>query len=180
MSSHQEEWMKPEQALSRFKRKAIEIESRDSIDKELSTRYGYIVKDIGFMISENTLCEVVKSPEIYPLPNTKQWLCGLVNVRGNLVPVFDFARLISLASESTSHENLLILGSGEKAIGILIDSVPRVCEMAEFKKINKINSEMNGLEDFVESTYMNDETGMIWMDINERKYFESVKNDVAV
>ncbi len=181
MNSGQDEWMKPEEALSRYKRKSLYLETKeDGVYQGAVARYGYIVKDMGFMISKNTLCEVVKFPEIYHLPNTKKWLCGLVNIRGNLVPVFDFSLLIGVTNEPASYENLLVLGSGERAIGVLIDAVPIMCDIENIKEIKKIKNRMNGLEEYVEKTYIDNKNGIVWMDINERKYFESVKDEVCV
>lgn len=181
MSNNTEEWMKPEMALSRFKRKAIEVVGADTVqDQNVSTRYGYKVKDMGFLISENTLCEVVKYPEVYPLPNTNKWLRGLVNIRGNLVPVFDFSLLIGVTEDSSDIENLLVMGNAEKSIGVLIESVPVVCDVDNFNEIDNIKNSLNGLEDYIEKTYIDEKTNIIWLDVNEDKYFESVKDKVEI
>lgn len=82
---------------------------------------------MSFLVGENISSEVLERMPIYPLPKAPTELLGLVNLRGNLIPVFDIKPLLEL-DRSTLHDKncLLILGAGDKAVGILIDGLPQL------------------------------------------------------
>ena len=54
----------------------------------LETRYGFLAGPLGLLVAEGTTGEVLDDAVIYPGPNTAEWLLGMVNQRGSLVPVF--------------------------------------------------------------------------------------------
>ena len=68
--------------------------------------------------------ELVDDTKIYPLPTTPLWFRGLINLRGNLVPVFDLKQLFRMDAHSKDKPKLLVLNSGEQAVGILVDGLP--------------------------------------------------------
>ncbi|GLQ17528.1 chemotaxis protein CheW [Maritalea porphyrae] len=59
-----------------------------------------------------------------PLPNTKEFVRGVVNLRGTIVPIFDLrARFGAGVTEATKTHVVVVLAVGEKWIGILVDAV---------------------------------------------------------
>jgi len=179
MTDELNSWLKPEEALSRFSepQKTL-LNKKDSDFKEKVTRYGFVIENIGFLIAENTLSEVVKNTKIYPIPNTRNWMKGLVNLRGNLVPVYDFSVLLGLVTENNQYNNLLILGKDSLSVGVLIGGLPRPCNIEDWQKLEELPSGVAGLEDYVSEAYLADD--IVWMDFDQRRYFESIKQQVVV
>lgn len=59
-----------------------------------------------------------------PLPNTRAYVRGVVNLRGTIVPIFDLrARFGAGVTEATKTHVVVVLAVGEKWIGILVDAV---------------------------------------------------------
>ncbi|MGJ8529929.1 chemotaxis protein CheW [Maritalea sp.] len=59
-----------------------------------------------------------------PLPNTREFVRGVVNLRGTIVPIFDLrARFGAGVTEVTKTHVVVVLAVGEKWIGILVDAV---------------------------------------------------------
>lgn len=59
-----------------------------------------------------------------PLPNTREFVRGVVNLRGTIVPIFDLrARFGAGVTEATKTHVVVVLAVGEKWIGILVDAV---------------------------------------------------------
>lgn len=59
-----------------------------------------------------------------PLPNTRPYVRGVVNLRGTIVPIFDLrARFGAGVTEATKTHVVVVLAVGEKWIGILVDAV---------------------------------------------------------
>lgn len=172
-------WLKPEDALSRFKKPEISLlNKQDSGYKTKSSRYGFVIENMGFLIAENTLSEIVKNTKICPLPNTKVWMRGLINIRGNLVPVYDFSILLGLSNENNRYNNLLVLGKGSQSIGILIDSLPRPYDIDSWQKLSQLPCNLAGFEEHVIEAYTSED--VVWMDFNQESYFESIKHKVVM
>ncbi|AVX05543.1 chemotaxis protein CheW [Maritalea myrionectae] len=59
-----------------------------------------------------------------PLPNTRKYVRGVINLRGTIVPIFDLrARFGEGATEATKNHVVVVLSVGDKWIGILVDAV---------------------------------------------------------
>ena len=178
MSTDNNNMMLPEEALNRFQLPdtallGLEISSHDY----KPPRYGFKIGDLGFLISSEVLCEVMKNFRIYPIPKTEAWLHGLVNLRGNLVPVYDLAILLGISDVPTKHENLLIVDRGPESAGILIDSLPQSFEVNRMNELSQVPKLPAGLSDCVSGAYSKDD--VIWLEFNHYEFFSSLKESIA-
>ncbi len=171
--------LKPEEALSRFKKRQNSLlEQVESSLIRPAARYGFVMQNLGFLIAKNTLSEIVINTSIYPIPNTKSWMRGLINVRGTLVPVFDFSLLLGFSKQSAEQENLLVLGKGSDSVGLLIDGLPKACDMTNWKKMVCMPQQLENFEEHINCAYTDKD--IIWMDFNQKEYFRSIKNKIAL
>jgi purine-binding chemotaxis protein CheW len=60
--------------------------------------------------------EIVRAVTIVPLPQAPPIVEGLINVRGNLVPVFDVRTRFRLAAKPLSHTDHLVLAWAESRL----------------------------------------------------------------
>ena len=68
--------------------------------------------------------ELLAVPLLTPVPGTQGWLLGVANVRGNLVPVVDFARfLFGERTQHTDRTRLLVVKQGSGNVALLVDEV---------------------------------------------------------
>ena len=172
-------WLEPEQALTRFKRPEISVLGlEDSVDKTEQTRFGFKLENIGILIAEKTLSEVMRSFQVYPVPNTKPWMQGLTNLRGNLIPVYDLALLLGLTSKPIEHSNLLILEKGQESIGLLIDNLPKSYDVSDWHTLMHSPRLPAGLTDFLLEVYAVDE--VIWISFDHKSFFASLKQSIAI
>jgi purine-binding chemotaxis protein CheW len=59
-----------------------------------------------------------------PLPNAPAYVCGVVNLRGAVLPVVDLAARIGLApAEPTGRHVIIVAWIGEQLVGLLVDAV---------------------------------------------------------
>lgn len=173
-------WMTPEEALTRFQGPGISLLDLDiqSQVKERVKRYGFEIENLGFLIKQETICEVVKDFRVFPIPNTCSWLRGWINLRGNLIPVYDLSLLLGLIEEPKQYENLLILDKQSEAIAILIDELPKSCDVSEWQKMSHVPQLQVDMTDFVHQIYRTDDR--IWLDLEHKSFFESIKNSIAI
>lgn len=173
-------WMTPEEALTRFQGPGVSLLDLDIKvdDKEAVKRYGFEIGNLGFLIKEETICEVVKDFKIFPIPNTCSWMRGWINLRGNLIPVYDLALLLGLAQESKYYENLLILDKQSESIGILIDKLPKSVDISNWQIMGHMPNIPIDMTNYVGQTYRTDDR--VWLDLDHKTFFESIKDSIAI
>jgi purine-binding chemotaxis protein CheW len=66
-----------------------------------------------------------------PLPNTRDYVRGVINLRGTIVPIFDLrARFGDGRTEPTKTHVVVVLSVGEKWVGLLVDAVSDILTVA--------------------------------------------------
>ena len=59
-----------------------------------------------------------------PLPHAPGYVCGVINLRGVVLPVVDLkARLGQGATEATQKQVIIVVKCGNRTIGLLVDAV---------------------------------------------------------
>ncbi|MBK8183410.1 MAG: chemotaxis protein CheW [Candidatus Competibacteraceae bacterium] len=71
------------------------------------------------------MSEIVEQAIVYPIPQTPPWLKGLINLRGNLVPVFDLRLSLKLGSTLQEENYLLLLGEGDDSVSFFVENLPQ-------------------------------------------------------
>lgn len=178
MTAESKKMMLPEDALNRPQKPGAPFIGMDiSIHNYEIPRYGFTIGDIGLLVSSDTLCEVVKVFKVYPIPNTRSWMHGLVNVRGNLVPVFDLPILFGLSDHPLSHDNLLIVDNGPESAGILISSLPRPCDTRNWNRLSEFPKLPEILLQHATEAYINN--NITWIGFNHKDFFMSLQSIIS-
>jgi purine-binding chemotaxis protein CheW len=94
---------------------------------------------IAFSIGEQTYgVEITTVREIRawngatPLPNTREFVRGVINLRGTIVPIFDLrARFGDGLTSPTKNHVVVVMSVGDKWIGILVDAVSDILTVAK-------------------------------------------------
>ncbi len=71
------------------------------------------------------LTEIIISQKIFPVPTTPPHVLGVMNLRGNIVPIVDIRAALSLPQQSTPGQ-IAIIKQGAVTIGIIVDNVSEV------------------------------------------------------
>lgn len=141
-------------------------------------RLGFRIGDIGLLYPDAIGREVVEPPPATVLPNTADWLSGIANVRGNMVPVVDLALAFRIERDKAQSLYLLVTGRGEEAIGILIDGLPepQLLQPQERLSGSPLHPEM--LKGHVRSAY--ERAGTVWFDVDYDSFSLSLIAKVTV
>jgi len=158
--------IKPSEALNRFHpRNQIPIAAQASKVVE-QLRYGFLTGDIGLIMDEAMGSEIVNKIPICSIPDTPPWFSGVVNLRGNIVPIFDL-KMIFNSNEKTDSQNILVIGKESKAAGILIDELPQA--LPDLDVTTDLSSVPPFLNECLRSIYkLNDN---IWLELNFNEFF---------
>lgn len=67
-----------------------------------------------------------------PLPSTREYVRGVINLRGTIVPIFDLrARFGDGKTNPTKNHVVVVMSVGEKWIGILVDAVSDILTVSK-------------------------------------------------
>jgi purine-binding chemotaxis protein CheW len=55
-----------------------------------------------------------------------QWLRGVINLRGRVVPIYDLASRLGIQSSTGERAKIIIVGSSGKVGGVIVDDVDQV------------------------------------------------------
>jgi purine-binding chemotaxis protein CheW len=76
--------------------------------------------------------EVAPMREITPVPETDTCVEGIMNLRGNLVPVLDLRkRLRAVNTTATEEQRIVIVSLDGKSAGLLVDRASEVIRVSE-------------------------------------------------
>ncbi len=76
--------------------------------------------------------EVLRYTEITPVPGTAYHVLGIINLRGNVVPVIDSRKMFDLdEAEITEKSRIVIIEATDQVVGILVDSVDEVVDVQQ-------------------------------------------------
>lgn len=74
--------------------------------------------------------EIIKKPEITPLPNSRKFIAGIINLRGDIIPIINLENKFHIASDRPLTEVIIIRSQGQK-LGLIVEKVFRVFEIEE-------------------------------------------------
>jgi purine-binding chemotaxis protein CheW len=130
---------KPEKP-SRSLREALSIRnlrSTEMADTVVSNQYlTFGLADEIFGIEVRAIQEILELQRITKIPRAQEYLLGVMNVRGRVVPVVDLRLKFGLpAAEPTVESAIVVVELAESGvdslIGVLVDRVQEVLELSE-------------------------------------------------
>ncbi len=78
--------------------------------------------------------EIIGIVEITPIPQTPSFVRGVVNLRGNVIPIIDLRRKFSMQSSEENRENCIIVVRAHGAdTGVVVD---RMSEVAHVESVD--------------------------------------------
>jgi len=108
----------------RSKQKAAGLSQEEGIG-ETWTAIGFRVGEDHFVIPLSDSREVFPLPvQVTPVPKSQAWVFGIVNLRGELLPVFDLNYYIhGKASKITKRSRVMVINHEDVSSGVLVDEV---------------------------------------------------------
>jgi twitching motility protein PilI len=170
-----DEWLPPCVALGRFS-PTEDLLAAGPEEIVVRGRYGFRVGSLSLLIDADTGSEVIRVQNISTLPGSAPWLLGLINLRGNLVPIFDLRLVLGLdGSDGTQTRLVLILDKGEDAVGMIIDDFPQA--LAAMRPISSLPRLPLMLQEHVRAGYLKEER--IWLEFDHESFFGKLTHATA-
>lgn len=125
-------------------------------------RYGIDIMDVK---------EIYGLQEVRPIPNAPNYIEGIFNLRGDIIPVINLHKRFHIAKAELSEEEQLlsgfiILNLGNTQVGVIIDKVLRVVTV-ETDKIQPPPQMISGIgAEYIQGVFQEEDKGyLIILDI---------------
>jgi purine-binding chemotaxis protein CheW len=93
---------------------------------------GFRNGDEFFGVPINKVREIVRVPEITPVPDMPEFLKGVINLRGRIVAVVDMSKRLGTTGSGLKKTNrVLILEINGCLTGLIVDSVSEIVKLDE-------------------------------------------------
>jgi len=90
----------------------------------------FVMENEEFACSINNVREVLKMIKVTPLPRSLDFVEGVINMRGDVLPVIDLRKRFGLPeAERTDESRIIIVEVEERMVGLIVDSVREVLSM---------------------------------------------------
>ncbi len=129
---------------------------------------------IGFKLNTNEFTlpilrvrEIVNTPAITRLPQSPDYVEGIINLRGQIIPIIDLKELVGMG-ETVSREQTktIVVTSGSRFFGILVDEITSVINIDD-ADIEPAETFMKTNLDRVEGVARFDDRMIILLDTNK-------------
>lgn len=171
------DWLSPTDALTRFLPLETEVDT-NNLAPHTETVFGFRVGSLGFLVASHIYCEVIEQLPVNPLPNVEPWFSGLLNLRGNLVPVIDLQLLLAeKVSRDRKKRQLFAIGQGDKTIAFWIDGLPEI-QRTFSQPLKQLPPLPAILEHCVLNAYLQDE--QFWFNVDFDELFKTLGRQYAM
>ena len=92
----------------------------------------FLVEDVGYGIEISYVVEIISVQDITLVPHTHPYVKGIINLRGNVVPVIDMG--MRFGGEEVVYTDLtciIVLSMDDMSVGILVDGVQDVTDIED-------------------------------------------------
>ncbi|MBN2705062.1 MAG: purine-binding chemotaxis protein CheW [Deltaproteobacteria bacterium] len=91
---------------------------------------GFVIGNELFGVDILMVQEIIRETSCTAIPNAPDFIEGVINLRGNIVPVVDLRRRLNLNSMKASGKTwVMILNIGDRITGFVVDAVTKVLKV---------------------------------------------------
>ena len=92
----------------------------------------FLVADVGYGIEISYVVEIISVQEITMVPHTHDYVKGIINLRGTVVPVVDMGLRFGQGEiPHTEKTCIIVLSMDELSVGIIVDGVQDVSHIMD-------------------------------------------------
>lgn len=92
----------------------------------------FLLDEVEYAVNILDVHEILRIPNLTRLPNTPDFIKGVINLRGNVIPVVDVRIRFGFPSaDYTDLTRIIVIETEGKQVGLLVDNVYQVVRIAE-------------------------------------------------
>lgn len=113
---------------------AITLDKFEDDEQEgLIQLVGFGIGNEQFGVDILSVREIIRSAPVTPVPNSPMFVEGVINLRGDIIPVIDLRKRLNLFNEKSELDKnwVLILSINNRIVGFIVDKVTEVLKVPE-------------------------------------------------
>ncbi|MGQ9659232.1 MAG: chemotaxis protein CheW [Thermochromatium sp.] len=146
-------------------------ETHSETGDEVSQYLTFTVSDERLAISIDAVKEIIETPAITRVPMTPDYIRGVINLRGSVVPVIDLGARLGRGPITLTKRSCIVLvevhvGDDSHVLGMLVDEVKNILEIAreDIKPPPEFGSEIR--TDFIQAMGRMDDVFVIILSVD--------------
>lgn len=148
---------------------------------DISQFVGFKLGSEKYAIDIMAIEEILRMTEITPVPKAPEFIEGIVNIRGRVIPVVDLKKKLNIGTVTNSQTSRIIITNiNNKKIGFLVDEVEEVLRIESGLIENAPALAVNIDSNYINGVAKTDKGMIILLDINkifspyEQRQFNSI------
>lgn len=112
--------------------------------------------------------EINRMADLTRVPNSPDYIRGVINLRGKVIPIIDLRKRLKLPNKQTDHETrIVVVEINEKVVGFIVDKVNEVTRISK-DTTEPAPSMVGGVEkDFITSIAKLEDRLLILLDLEK-------------
>ena len=106
------------------------INNRMSLEEEMQM-LTFSLDNVMYGVDVHQVREVKNFEGVTPVPYAPEYVRGVTNLRGEVIPVIDLRKRFGLVSNGNDDSNIMIIVQDKHPIGIMVDSVMEVLTLSK-------------------------------------------------
>ena len=144
---------------------------KEEVTNSVTTNLSFVLDNEVFATDVENVLEILEVKPITRIPKSPDYIKGVINLRGSVLPVVDLKRIFGLPPVEINENTCIIVLSvdidGEQiTLGALVDAVSEVLEIAKdsIEPAPGIGNKYNA--DFLQGMWKKDEAFIMLLNVN--------------
>jgi len=101
--------------------------NNDANHNELIQLVSFVLAEEEYGVEVLKVREIIRMPSITKMPNSPQYIEGIINLRGKVIPIISMRKRFGLMeSENNIHTRIIIMDANSVMTGFIVDGVSEV------------------------------------------------------
>lgn len=111
--------------------------------------------------------EVIAQPDVTPLPQSPNYLLGIINLRGQIISIIDLRTKFNIKPMPNNEAAVMILDMNGQFLGVVVDKVNSVQSIKENEIAEKPSVDNSKNHDYIEGVFKKEEKLIFLLDISK-------------
>jgi len=121
--------------------------------------------------------EITEIKEITKMPKVETYIEGILNLRGNVIPVVNLKKILNITSENPGNKQILVSSTDENLAGLMIDSAKDVKNVDE-DEIEPVSSVLQSGKNSYKGVINVDGNLVLILDVENIVNFNTVREEL--
>ena len=106
------------------------IDSKNTIDESFQI-VSFTLGNEEFALYISDILEIIKIQQFTIVPLTKDYVEGIINIRGSIIPVVNLRKKISFQEAEVTHlSRIIVVNKDNRKVGFIVDQVNEVIRIS--------------------------------------------------